>query len=75
MGKIKQLWIAAQDGGLDELDTLIKKAVRVKADRINWRGTTYSVEDAKQIHIYLADAKRTIDRRERTIERGPNGND
>ena len=35
MGKMKEMFIIMKDDGMKDLDTLIKKAVRVNADRIN----------------------------------------
>lgn len=75
MGKMKEILMAIYDDGVNELDELIKKAVRLHSDRINFRGRTYNIQDAKQILIFMTDAERTIRRREESIERGPDSND
>ena len=72
---MKELLMAIHDDGVNELDMLIKTAVRVKSDRIVFRGRAYSIEDARQILIFMTDAERTIRRREELIERGTDGND
>ena len=53
MGKMKEMFIIMKDDGMKDLDTLIKKAVRLNADRINFRGTVYTVQKAKQIRYSL----------------------
>ena len=73
MGQMKKIFASIVDNnGVEELDTLIKKAVRLKADRVKFLDRVYSLQDAKQILIFMTDAERTIRRREQSIERGPN---
>lgn len=76
MGQMKKIFASIVDNnGVEELDTLIKKAVRLKADRVKFLDRVYSLEDAKQILIFMTNEERTIRRREESIERGPDGND
>ena len=70
-GKMKDIFIIMQDDGMNELDTLIKKAVRLESDRINFRGRIYSLMDAKQILIFMQGEERKIRRTEEFVERGP----
>ena len=70
-GKMKDIFIIMQDDGMNELDTLIKKAMRLNSDRINFRGRIYSLMDAKQILIFMQGEEHKIRRREESIERGP----
>jgi len=72
-GKMKDIFIIMQDDGMNELDTLIKKAVRLESDRINFRGRIYSLMDAKQILIFMQGEERKIRRTEEFVERGPDG--
>lgn len=67
--------MAIHDDGINELDDLIKIAVRVNSDRVTFRGRSYSIQDAKQVLIFMTDAERTIRRREELIERGPDSDD
>jgi hypothetical protein len=71
-GKMKDIFIVMQENGMEELDTLIKKAVRLNSDRINFRGRIYSLMDAKQILIFMQGEEYKIRRTEESIERGPN---
>ena len=71
MGRMKEIFIIMQDDGMNELDTLIKKAVRLNSDRINFRGRIYSLMDAKQILIFMQGEQHKIHRTEESIERGP----
>ena len=71
MGRMKEIFVALHNDGLEELDSLIKKAVRIDSDRVTWMGRSYSIEDAKQIHIWMANEKRNINRTNQFIERGP----
>lgn len=72
MGQMKKIFASIVDNnGVEELDTLIKKAVRLKADRVKFLDRVYSLEDAKQILIFMTNEERTIRRREESIERGP----
>ena len=73
MGKMKEMFIIMKDDGMKDLDTLIKKAVRVNADRINFRGTVYTVQKAKQILIFMQNEQRKIRGAEEFAERGPDG--
>ena len=76
MGQMKKIWASiVENNGVEELDTLIKKAVRLKADRVKFLDRVYSLEDAKQILIFMTNEERTIRRREESIERGPNSDD
>ena len=70
-GKMKDIFIVMQENGMEELDTLIKKAVRLNSDRINFRGRIYSLMDAKQVLIFMQGEEHKIRRREESIERGP----
>jgi hypothetical protein len=73
---MKKIWASIVDNnGVEELDKLIKKAVRLKADRIRFLDKVYSIEDAKQILIFMTNEERTIRRREESIERGPDSDD
>jgi hypothetical protein len=73
---MKRIWASIiENDGVEELDTLIKKAVRLKADRIRFLDKVYSIEDAKQILIFMTNEERTIRRREESIERGPDSDD
>lgn len=72
MGQMKKIFASIIDNdGVNELDNLIKKAIRLKADRVKFMDKVYSLQDAKQILIFMTDAERTIRRREQSIERGP----
>ena len=76
MGQMKKIFASIIDNdGVNELDMLIKKAVRLKADRVKFLDRVYSLQDAKQILIFMTDAERTIRRREKSIERGPDSDD
>lgn len=76
MGQMKKIFASIIDNdGVKELDTLIKKAIRLKSDRVKFMDKVYSLEDAKQILIFMTDAERTIRRREESIERGPDSDD
>lgn len=76
MGQMKKIWASIVDNnGVQELDTLIKRAVRLKADRVKFLDRVYSLEDAKQILIFMTNEEREIRRREQSIERGPDSND
>ena len=75
MGKMKDIFIIMQDDGMRDLDVLIKKAVRLNSDRINFRGRIYSVMDAKQILIFMKNEDDKIRRSEEFAERGPVSND
>jgi hypothetical protein len=76
MGQMKKIFASIVDNdGVNELDTLIKKAVRLKADRVKFLDRVYSLEDAKQILIFMTNEERTIRRREESIERGPDSDD
>lgn len=76
MGQMKKIFASIIDNdGVNELDTLIKKAIRLKADRVKFLDRVYSLEDAKQILIFMTNEERTIRRREESIERGPDSND
>jgi len=68
---MKEIFIVMQDDGMNELDTLIKKAVRLNSDRINFRGRIYSLMDAKQILIFMQGEQHKIHRTEEFVERGP----
>lgn len=73
MGQMKKIFASIlDDDGVRELDMLIKKAVRLKSDRVKFLDRVYSLEDAKQILIFMTDAERTIRRREQSAQRGPN---
>lgn len=69
-GKMKEIFIIMQDDGMDELDTLIKKAMRLNSDRINFRGRIYSLMHAKQILIFMQGEQHKIHRTEQLTERG-----
>lgn len=71
MGRMKEILMAIHDDGVNELDDLIKTAVRLNSDRITFRGRNYSIQDARQILIFMTDAERTIRRTEEFVERGP----
>jgi hypothetical protein len=72
MGQMKKIWASIVDNnGVEELDTLIKKAIRLKADRVKFLDRVYSLEDAKQILIFMTNEEREIRRREQSIKRGP----
>jgi len=72
MGQMKKIFASIlDDDGVKELDVLIKKAIRLKADRVKFLDRVYSLEDAKQILIFMTNEERTIRRREESIERGP----
>jgi hypothetical protein len=76
MGQMKKIWASiVENNGVEELDTLIKKAIRLKADRVRFLDRVYSLEDAKQILIFMTNEERTIRRREQSIERGPKSDD
>jgi len=76
MGQMKKIFASIMDNdGVNELDGLIKKAVRLKSDRVKFLDKVYSLEDAKQILIFMTNEKRTIRRREELAERGPDGDD
>ena len=76
MGQMKKIFVSIIDNdGVSELDTLIKKAVRLKADRVKFLDKVYSLDDAKRILIFMTNEKRTIRRREELAERGPDGDD
>ena len=70
-GKMKDIFIVMQENGMEELDTLIKKAVRLNSDRINFRGRVYSLMDAKQVLIFMQGEQHKIRRTEEFIKRGP----
>ena len=74
-GKMKEIFVIMQDDGMKDLDSLIKKAVRLKADRINFRGNVYSVMKAKQILIFMKNENDKIRRSNELAERGPVSND
>jgi hypothetical protein len=74
-GKMKEIFIIMQDDGMDELDTLIKKAMRLNSDRINFRGRIYSLMHAKQVLIFMRGENDKIHRTEELVERGPDGDD
>jgi len=72
MGQMKKIFASIMDNdGVNELDGLIKKAVRLKSDRVKFLDRVYSLEDAKQILIFMTNEEREIHRREESIERGP----
>ena len=76
MGQMKKIWASiVENNGVKELDELIKRAVRLKADRVKFLDRIYSLEDAKQILIFMTNEEREIRRREESIERDPNSND
>jgi len=76
MGQMKKIFASIMDNdGVNELDGLIKKAVRLKSDRVKFLDRVYSIQDAKQILIFMTDAERTIHRREESIKRGPDSDD
>ena len=76
MGQMKKIWASIVDNnGVQELDTLIKKAVRLKADRVKFLDRVYSLADAKQILIFMTNEEREIRRREQSAERGPDSDD
>lgn len=76
MGQMKKIFASIMDNdGVNELDGLIKKAVRLKSDRVKFLDRVYSIQDAKQILIFMTNEEREIHRREQSIKRGPNGND
>ena len=73
MGQMKKIWASiVENNGVKELDELIKRAVRLKADRVKFLDRIYSLEDAKQILIFMTNEEREIRRREESAERGPN---
>ena len=61
---MKEIFIIMQDDGMDELDTLIKKAMRLNSDRINFRGRIYSLMHAKQVLIFMRGENDKIHRTE-----------
>jgi hypothetical protein len=76
MGQMKKIFASIIDNdGVNELDNLIKRAIRLKSDRVKFMDKVYSLQDAKQILIFMTDAERTIRRREQSIERGPDSDD
>ena len=76
MGQMKKIFASIIDNdGVKELDSLIKKAIRLKADRVKFLDKVYSLEDAKQILIFMTNEEREIRRREESVERGPDSND
>ena len=75
MGRMKEIFVIMQDDGMKDLDVLIKKAVRLNSDRINFRGRIYSVMDAKQVLIFMQNEERKIRRSNEFAERGPDGDD
>lgn len=74
-GKMKEMFIIMQDDGMRDLDVLIKKAVRLKSDSINFRGRIYSVIDAKKVLIFMKNEDDKIRRSNELAERGPVSND
>lgn len=74
-GKMKEIFVIMQDDGMRDLDVLIKKAVRLNSDRINFRGRVYSVMDAKQVLIFMKNEDDKIRRSNEFAERGPVSND
>lgn len=72
-GKMKEIFIIMQDDGMKDLDVLIKKAVRLNSDRINFRGRIYSIMDAKQVLIFMKHENDKISRSNEFAERGPDG--
>lgn len=76
MGQMKKIFASIIDNdGVKELDALIKKAIRLKADRVKFLDRVYSLDDAKQILIFMTNEERTIHRREESVERGPDSDD
>ena len=76
MGQMKKIFASIIDNdGVKELDSLIKKAIRLKADRVKFLDRVYSLEDAKQILIFMTNEEREVRRREESVERGPDSND
>lgn len=73
MGRMKEIFVIMQDDGMKDLDVLIKKAVRLNSDRINFRGRIYSIIDAKQVLIFMQNEERKIRGSEEFAERGPDG--
>jgi len=72
MGQMKKIFASIVDNdGVNELDGLIKKAVRLKADRVKFLDRVYSIQDAKQILIFMTNEEREIRRTEEFIKRGP----
>ena len=69
---MKKIFASIVDNdGVNELDGLIKKAVRLKADRVKFLDRVYSIQDAKQILIFMTNEEREIRRTEEFIKRGP----
>jgi len=73
MGRMKEIFVIMQDDGMKDLDVLIKKAVRLNSDRINFRGRIYSIMDAKQVLIFMKHEHDKIRRSNEFAERGPDG--
>ena len=68
MGKMKQIALMVQDKQSFQLKTMIETSERAKRNEVYFLGKTYSIEDAKQILMFMQDEERKIHRNKQSTQ-------
>jgi hypothetical protein len=68
MGKMKQIAMMVQDKQSHQLKTMIEASERAKRNEVYFLGKTYSIQDAKQILMFMQDEERKIHRHQQSTQ-------
>ena len=68
MGKMKQIALMVQDKQSFQLKTMIETSERAKRNEVYFLGKTYSIQDAKQILMFMQDEERKIHRNKQSTQ-------
>ena len=68
MGKMKQIALMVQDKQSFQLKTMIETSERAKRNEVYFLGKTYSMQDAKQILMFMQDEERKIHRNKQSTQ-------
>ena len=68
MGKMKQVAMMVQDKQSHQLKTMIETSERANRNEVYFLGKTYSIQDAKQILMFMQDEERKIHRNKQSTQ-------
>jgi NCAIR mutase (PurE)-related protein len=68
MGKMKQVAMMVQDKQSHQLKTMIETSERAGRNEVYFLGKTYSMQDAKQILMFMQDEERKIHRNKQSTQ-------
>lgn len=68
MGKMKQIAMMVRDKQSFQLKTMIETSERANRNEVYFLGKTYSIQDAKQILMFMQDEERKIHRNKQSTQ-------